>query len=33
VPQVLAIFRQHGFEAAAEIGEITGEAPGKLVVR
>jgi selenide,water dikinase len=33
VPQVLAIFRQHGFEAAAEIGEITGEAPGRLVVR
>lgn len=33
VSQVLAIFRQHGFEAAAEIGEITGEAPGKLVVR
>lgn len=33
VPQVLAIFRRHGFEAAAEIGEITGEAPGRLVVR
>lgn len=33
VQQVLAIFRQHGFEAAAEIGEITGEAPGTLVVR
>ncbi len=33
VAQVLAIFRQHGFEAAAEIGEITGEAPGRLVVR
>ncbi|MEQ1657872.1 MAG: selenide, water dikinase SelD [Hylemonella sp.] len=33
VVQVLAIFRQHGFEAAAEIGEITGEAPGRLVVR
>lgn len=33
VPQVLAIFRQHGFEAAAEIGEITAEAPGTLVVR
>jgi len=31
--QVLAIFRRHGFEAAAEIGEITGEAPGRLVVR
>ena len=24
---------QHGFEAAAEIGEITGEAPGRLIVR
>jgi selenide,water dikinase len=33
VPQVLAIFRRHGFEAAAEIGEITGEAPGRLLVR
>ena len=33
VPQVLDIFRRHGFEAAAEIGEITGEAPGQLVVR
>jgi len=33
VPQVLAIFRQHGFEYAAEIGEITAEAPGRLVVR
>ncbi len=33
VAQVLAIFRQHGFEVAAEIGEITGEAPGRLVVR
>jgi len=33
VQQVLAIFRQHGFEAAAEIGEITYEAPGTLVVR
>ena len=33
VAQVLAIFRQHGFDAAAEIGEITGEAPGRLVVR
>ncbi len=33
VPQVLAIFRQHGFDAAAEIGEIAGEAPGTLVVR
>jgi selenide,water dikinase len=33
VAQVLAIFRRHGFEAAAEIGEITGEAPGRLVVR
>ena len=33
VPQVLAIFRAHGFEAAAEIGEITDEAPGRLMVR
>ena len=33
VAQVLAIFGRHGFEAAAEIGEITGEAPGRLIVR
>ncbi|MDZ4075150.1 MAG: selenide, water dikinase SelD [Hylemonella sp.] len=33
VAQVLAIFRQHGFEAAAEIGEITGAAAGRLVIR
>lgn len=33
VQQVLAIFRRHGFDAATEIGEITGEAPGTLVVR
>ncbi|MFN4352150.1 MAG: selenide, water dikinase SelD [Hylemonella sp.] len=33
VAQVLAIFRRHGFEAAAEIGEITGEGAGRLVVR
>ena len=33
VPQVLAIFRQHGFDAAAEIGEISGEVPGQLIVR
>jgi selenide,water dikinase len=35
VDDVLAIFRRHGFEAAAEIGEITaaGGAAGQLVVR
>jgi selenide,water dikinase len=33
VAQVLAIFRQHGFDAAEEIGEISGEAPGRLIVR
>jgi selenide,water dikinase len=35
VDEVLAIFRRHGFEAAAEIGEITaaGGAAGQLVVR
>jgi len=33
VAQVLAIFRQHGFEAAAEIGEITDAAAGRLVIR
>ena len=33
VAQVLDIFRRHGFEAATEIGEITGEAPGRLLVR
>ena len=33
VAQVLAIFRQHGFEAAAEIGEITGAGAGRLVIR
>jgi selenide,water dikinase len=32
VDAVLALFRRHGFEAAAEIGEITAGA-GKLVVR
>jgi selenide,water dikinase len=32
VPQVLAIFRQHGFDTAAEIGEITAGG-GQLVVR
>lgn len=32
VAEVLAIFKQHGFEAAAEIGEITAGA-GSLVVR
>lgn len=34
VDQVLAIFRQHGFEHAAEIGTITAaDAAGRLVVR
>ncbi|MCZ8293451.1 MAG: selenide, water dikinase SelD [Hylemonella sp.] len=33
VAQVLAIFCQHGFEAAAEIGEITDAAAGRLVIR
>ena len=33
VEQVLAIFRRHGFEAAAEIGEITADGAGRLVVR
>jgi len=34
VDQVLAIFRQHGFAAAAEIGSITAaDAAGRLVVR
>jgi len=33
VPQVLEIFRRHGFAQAAEIGEVSGEAPGRLVVR
>ncbi|MFN7444468.1 MAG: selenide, water dikinase SelD [Curvibacter sp.] len=33
VPQVLDIFRRHGFDAATEIGEVTGEAPGRLVLR
>jgi selenide,water dikinase len=33
VPQVLEIFRRHGFDAAAEIGQVTDEAPGRLVVR
>jgi selenide,water dikinase len=32
VPQVLEIFRRHGFEAAAEIGAVTDAAPGRLVV-
>jgi hypothetical protein len=30
---VLDIFRRHGFDAATEIGEVTGEAPGRLVLR
>ncbi len=33
VPQVLEIFRRHGFEAAAEIGQVTDEAAGRLVLR
>lgn len=33
VPQVLEIFRRHGFEAAAEIGAVTDAAPGRLLVR
>lgn len=33
VSEVLAIFQRHGFAAAAEIGGITGESAGRLVVR
>jgi selenide,water dikinase len=33
VPQVLEIFRRHGFDAAAEIGAVTDAAPGRLLVR
>jgi selenide,water dikinase len=33
VQQVLDIFRQHGFDAAAEIGEIRAAGPERLVVR
>jgi len=33
VDEVLAIFRRHGFDAAAEIGEITADGAGRLVVR
>lgn len=33
VPQVLEIFRRHGFEAAAEMGAVTDAAPGRLLVR
>lgn len=33
VPAVLETFRRHGFDAASEIGAITDEAPGRLVVR
>ena len=33
VPAVLEIFRRHGFEAAAEIGEVSDAAPGRLVLR
>ena len=33
VPQVLDIFRRHGFDAAAEIGQVTDQAAGRLLVR
>jgi len=33
VPQVLEIFRRHGFDAAAEIGTVTDAEPGRLRVR
>jgi selenide,water dikinase len=33
VPQVLDIFRRHGFDAAAEIGQVTDQAAGRLFVR
>ncbi|MFN4359506.1 MAG: selenide, water dikinase SelD [Hylemonella sp.] len=33
VPAVLDIFRRHGFEMAAEIGEVTDAAPGQLLLR
>ena len=33
VPQVLEVFRRHGFDAAAEIGAVTDAAPGRLVLR
>jgi selenide,water dikinase len=33
VPQVLETFRRHGFDAAAEIGHVTDEGAGRLVVR
>lgn len=33
VPQVLEIFRRHGFDAAAEIGTVTDAEPGRLLVR
>jgi len=34
VPEVLAVFRRHGFDAAAEIGEVLPQADGaRLVVR
>jgi selenide,water dikinase len=32
VADVLAVFRRHGFEAAAEIGEITPAQPGAALV-
>jgi len=33
VDEVLAVFRRHGFKAATEIGEITADGDGRLVVR
>ena len=33
VPQVLEVFRRHGFDAAAAIGEISAAGPAKLRVR
>jgi selenide,water dikinase len=33
VPQVLATFQRHGFEAAAEIGRVTDQVVGRLIVR
>jgi selenide,water dikinase len=33
VPDVLAVFRRHGFDAAAEVGEVLAPGPAALVVR
>lgn len=33
VPAVLDVFRRHGFDAAADIGRVSGEQPGRLVLR